>query len=80
MLDHETAALLRGGCALIVGAGDPGGMPHALRGWGIDVLEDDPLRVRVLLDPPEHDAIGHARCSTHQGPLVAIAIAACAEH
>jgi hypothetical protein len=58
VLDHETAALLTGGSALIVGAVDPGGMPHALRGWGLDVLEHEPLRVRVLLDAHEHEAIG----------------------
>jgi hypothetical protein len=57
VLDHETAALLTGGGALIVGAVDPRGLPYALRGWGLDVLEHDPLRVRILLDAHEHEAI-----------------------
>lgn len=59
MLDHETAALLGGGCALIVAAVDADGGPHALRGWGVHVVGDDPLVLHVLLDAHERDAIGH---------------------
>ena len=49
MLADDTAALLEAGSALIVGTVAPDGEPHALRGWGADVLSRDPCRVRVLI-------------------------------
>lgn len=49
MLDHEQVTFLEGGCALIVGAVAADGRPVATRGWGLDVLDPDAVRVRILL-------------------------------
>ena len=68
MLDDETAALLGGGCALILGSVSPDGRPHAVRGWGIDALDGEPLRLRILLDRHEEEAIANL------GPGRAVAI------
>lgn len=38
VLDDDTVAFLASGCAVIVGFLRPDDMPHAARGWGIDVL------------------------------------------
>jgi hypothetical protein len=71
VLDDETATLMRGGCALIIGAVAPDGRPHALRGWGIEVLVEEPLRVRVLVDAHETEAIDHLA----EGRPVAVTVA-----
>lgn len=48
MFDEATREFVEGGCALIVGTVAPDGLPHATRGWGLDVL-DDRGTVRLLL-------------------------------
>jgi hypothetical protein len=58
VLSPETAALLEGGCALIVGSADRDKVPHAARGWGITVLSRDPIELRLLVDA--HDPIALA--------------------
>jgi hypothetical protein len=58
VLTPETAALLEGGYALIVGTADAGKVPHATRGWGITVLSRDPIEIRLLVDA--HDPVALA--------------------
>lgn len=60
MLETETTAFLESGCALLVGTVSPDGEPHAGRAWGLDVLSDEPLRVRVLLDIDDVTTVEHA--------------------
>ena len=68
MIGRETAAFLETGCTLIVGTVGPEGEPHAARGWGLTVLDDERALMRLLLDAddPEHHA--------HLAPGGAIAI------
>jgi hypothetical protein len=60
VFDIETTAFLESGCALLVGTVSPLGEPHAGRAWGLDVLSDEPLRVRVLLDVEDVTTVEHA--------------------
>ena len=57
MLADDTAALLEAGSGLIVGTVGSDGEPHALRGWGADVVGRDPCRLRVLIDAHEETAV-----------------------
>lgn len=50
VLSAELAAFLEGGCALIVGTVGPDTAPHAGRAWGIEVLDAETGRLRLLLD------------------------------
>jgi Pyridoxamine 5'-phosphate oxidase len=50
VIGPETAAFLESGCVLIVGTVGSEGEPHATRGWGIDVVSREPVRLRLLLD------------------------------
>lgn len=62
MIDEELAAFAAGGRALIVGAVDDDGSPHATRGWGF-FLDADGVPT-VLLDAADHralDALGTGR-------------------
>ena len=59
MFDAATVTFLEGGCALIVGTVDPDGAPHAVRAWGLDVLDAATGRVRLLLDRREERARAH---------------------
>ncbi|MCD9625702.1 pyridoxamine 5'-phosphate oxidase family protein [Rhabdothermincola salaria] len=54
MFDPDTRALLEGGAALIVATVGPDGLPHAGRGWGLVVLDDDPDRLRLLVSGDDH--------------------------
>lgn len=56
MLDPETIDLLERGSALIIGSVASDAMPHACRGWGLDVDTTEPGRVRVLIDAHETQA------------------------
>jgi predicted pyridoxine 5'-phosphate oxidase superfamily flavin-nucleotide-binding protein len=47
VIDPQFAALLESPCSLIVGTVDADGLPDACRGWGVEVLGPD--RVRVLI-------------------------------
>jgi hypothetical protein len=60
VFEPATREFLEGGCALIVGTVGTDGEPHASRGWGLDVLGDDPPVVRLLLDAGDGVAVGHA--------------------
>jgi hypothetical protein len=71
VLDDETAALLDGGCALILGCVSDDGRPHAVRGWGIEVLDGESLRLRILLDRHEEEAVAHLAT----GRAVAVTVA-----
>ncbi|HSL56291.1 MAG TPA: pyridoxamine 5'-phosphate oxidase family protein [Acidimicrobiales bacterium] len=53
MLDPDSVALLEGGCALIVGTVAADGTPHATRGWGLTVLDRDPIRIRLVISAEE---------------------------
>lgn len=64
MLSPETATLLEGGYALIVGTASIRNEPHASRGWGITVVSRDPPSVRLLLDGDDAVAIDHLSTST----------------
>lgn len=59
MLDPDSVALVEGGCALIVATVGADGTPLATRGWGLTVLAGEPLRVRLLLNAEEHDALAN---------------------
>jgi hypothetical protein len=50
VLSDELAAFLEGGCALIVGTVGSDGRPHSGRAWGIEVLDAEAGRLRLLLD------------------------------
>ena len=60
MFEPETREFLESGCALIVGTVGADGEPHASRGWGLDVVGDDPPTVRLLLDADDLVAVEHA--------------------
>ncbi len=47
MIEPEVTELIESPCSLIVASVDADGLPDAIRGWGVDVLGPD--RVRVLL-------------------------------
>lgn len=47
MIEPEVTELIESPCSLIVASADADGLPDAIRGWGVDVLGPD--RVRVLL-------------------------------
>jgi len=47
VIEPEVVAQLESACALLVGSVDPHGVPDAIRGWGVEVLGPD--RLRVLL-------------------------------
>lgn len=61
MIDTQTRTLLEGGGALIVGTVDDDGHPHATRGWGLDLLEAEEVRVRLLV--PDDDPVALATLS-----------------
>lgn len=71
VLDDETASLLDGGCALILGCVSDDGRPHALRGWGVQPLHDDGLRLLVLLDSHDEEAVSYLAA----GRAVAVTVA-----
>lgn len=58
MIDADLAALLESGCSTIVGLLTPSGEPYATRGWGTEVLDGDPLRIRVLVGAGAFAAVG----------------------
>ena len=60
MFDHSTQALLKGGCALIVGTVASDGTPHASRGWGLSLAEAEARQVRLMLDFDDEVAAAHA--------------------
>jgi len=49
VLDPDSVAFLEGGCALIVGTVTPDGQPFTARGWGLTVLDTEPVTARLLL-------------------------------
>jgi hypothetical protein len=61
VLSAEDVAFLEAGSALIVGTVAADGMPHATRGWGLDVLPDG--RVRLLLDGDDDGALANLRAT-----------------
>jgi hypothetical protein len=60
VFEPATTEFLESGCALIVGTVAADGEPHASRGWGLDVLGDDPPLVRLVLDAGDAVAVEHA--------------------
>ncbi|HEX6418272.1 MAG TPA: hypothetical protein VFZ77_07240 [Acidimicrobiales bacterium] len=59
MVAADTAELLEGGSALIVGVVAPGGEPVATRGWGLTLVPGGTLRARLLLADDDAEALGH---------------------
>jgi hypothetical protein len=55
VFSRETVEFLQSGCGLLVAAVSADGTPRANRGWGLDVLADE--RVRVLLDADEQTTL-----------------------
>jgi hypothetical protein len=49
VIGPETVQLLEGGCGLVIGTVARDGMPHASRAWGLDVLDPEQGRIRVML-------------------------------
>jgi hypothetical protein len=62
-MDESTAAFLQGGCALIIGTVGDDGEPRASRGWGLTIVEDDPLTIRLLLTGDDEVTVEHLRGS-----------------
>lgn len=60
VFETETRAFFESGCALLVGTVSADGEPHAGRAWGLDVVSEAPLRVRVLLDVEDVATVEHA--------------------
>jgi hypothetical protein len=52
MFDDDTIHFLRSGCALLVAVITDDGAPYATRGWGLDLLDDERVRVLVDADDP----------------------------
>jgi hypothetical protein len=50
LLSTEVVALLESGCGLVVGTVSADGEPHVTRSWGLDVLDADAGRMRVLVE------------------------------
>jgi hypothetical protein len=50
---------LQSGCSTLVGTVGPDGDPHAGRAWGLDVLDADAGRVRVLIDADDEPTVRH---------------------
>ena len=59
MLDERTRAFLSDRAALIVGFVGPDGRPRAMRGWGMEIPDDDPSRCRLLLEQCEVPFLEH---------------------
>jgi hypothetical protein len=57
VVDDATKTFLEAGSALIIGTVGPDGAPFAGRGWGLDVLDGD--RVRLLLDASDEGTIAN---------------------
>lgn len=57
-LDPDLVPFLESGCALVLGSVGPDGRPFASRGWGLDVLDADAGRIRVLVVADERPAAG----------------------
>jgi hypothetical protein len=49
VIDVAVRAFMESGCALLIGTVDCAGMPHASRGWGLDVEDPVAGRVRIVL-------------------------------
>ncbi len=49
VIDVAARAFIESGCALLIGTVDGAGMPHAGRGWGLDVEDPVAGRVRIVL-------------------------------
>jgi hypothetical protein len=71
VLDPETIELLEAGSALIIGTVTPDGVPHACRGWGLEVDTAQPGRVRILIDSEATQALANLE----QGRPVAVTAA-----
>jgi len=50
VFDEALIRMLHSGCALLVGGADSTGRPHASRGYGLTVMDGEPVRVRLLVD------------------------------
>jgi hypothetical protein len=52
VIEPQVAEQLELPCSLLVGTVAPDGLPDATRGWGVDVLGPDRLRVLIAADAP----------------------------
>jgi len=52
VIEPQVAEQLESPCSLLVGTVAPDGLPDATRGWGVDVLGPDRLRVLIAADAP----------------------------
>jgi len=59
VLDDATHAFLQAGTATIVGLVDRDGEPFATRGWGAEVLDGDPPRMRLLVGAGAFGSAGY---------------------
>lgn len=74
LLDDASRTLLEAGSSTIIGIVEADGGPCATRGWGSVVVDDEPLRVRVLVGAGQLRAMGHQPGATDP---FAIAITGC---
>ncbi len=60
MFESDLVAFLESGCALIAATVGPDGEPRACRAWGVEVLDAEAGRVRVLLGAHDPQVLAHA--------------------
>ena len=60
VFDADLVEFLESGCSTIVGLVTPDGAPFATRGWGVEVIGNDPPRLRVLVGTAALAAAGRA--------------------
>jgi hypothetical protein len=70
--DASLVAFLEGGASIIVGTVDEDGEPLARRGWGIDVVDADEGRIRVLVDAAGGGPRGPGPDGWRDGPRIAV--------
>jgi hypothetical protein len=66
-LNGPAAEILAGDFVLIVALVEAGNAPYAARGWGLTVLREQPLRMRLLLSREDGFAPGAERNRTRGG-------------
>ncbi len=59
MLSSDLVTLLESGCGLIIATTGVDGTPRADRAWGVDILDPDTGRVRVLVGSTDEETLAN---------------------
>jgi hypothetical protein len=59
VFEPEMVTFLQSGCSALVGTVGPAGDPHAGRAWGIDVVDAEAGRLRLLIDADDELTVRH---------------------